>query len=540
MEERTPLTLTVITDTHYYSKKLGTSGSAYDKGNSKSQLLLEHAQEVLEALFRQIKEDKRTDIVLLSGDTTTNGDFDSHKEFIEMLRDLKNSGKRVFVLTATHDFQDDGKTYAYRGDEKVEIPAAKREDLYEMYREFGPDQSIALHRQSMSYVVQLADGYRLFAINDDKNLTGKSGVSDELFDWIKAQAEDARKNDQFIIAMTHHPMIAPSPIYELIGKNDMFGDYDIRREQFADIGIQYMLTGHTHIHDIDKIVSKRGNTFYDIATASTTGYPGTVRTVVLDPKAKMVSTTTGFITEPVTFDLGGKSLQEYLAYQLTGMVLDMVKAAGGDIDTFANMVTAMSIKKKLIYKIGWLIKPFARMLNKLKIGTVAKWTKKETGLKPADYESIKDKSVVEFIVSMVLNLYGGENLYNPDDPEYKITMGLISIIDSVFRALHINVRKLIKASDTLGEFVEPLLHNSGIPSYDAILPMMPFYKEGEQGPVPTEEPKAPSTVKKSKKGVPIIVISVLALLVLLIPLLLVLLVGFIINRIKFGKKMKED
>ena len=51
-----PLTVTVITDTHYYSKKLGTDGKAYEKGNSKSQLLLERAEEVLKAAFEQIKK----------------------------------------------------------------------------------------------------------------------------------------------------------------------------------------------------------------------------------------------------------------------------------------------------------------------------------------------------------------------------------------------------------------------------------------------------------------------------------------------------
>lgn len=78
------------------------------------------------------------------------------------------------MLTATHDYQDDGQTNAYSGDEKVKIPAAKREELFEMYREFGPDEAISVHRDSMSYVVQLQDGYRLFAINDDRNLQGKA------------------------------------------------------------------------------------------------------------------------------------------------------------------------------------------------------------------------------------------------------------------------------------------------------------------------------------------------------------------------------
>lgn len=538
MDIKNPLILTVITDTHYYSKKLGTSGRAYEKANSKSQLLLKDAAEVLAAAFEQIKADTRTDIVLLSGDTTTNGDFDSHKEFIEMLRDLKNSGKRVFVLTATHDFQDDGLTDSFIGGEKTKIPAAKREDLFEMYREFGPDQAISVHMPSMSYVVQLADGYRLFAINDDKNLTGKSGVSDDCFNWIKEQAEDARKNGQFIISMTHHPMISPSPIYGLIGKNDMFGDFDIRREQFADLGMQFMLTGHTHIHSIDKITSKKGNTFYTIATASPIGHPGTIRTVVLDPAKEVVSTTTDFVTVPPACELYGGNMKDHLTHQLSGMIVDMIHAAAGDTDTFATMVTAMSIKKKLIYKIGWLIKPIAKILNKLTIGTVAKWTKKENGLKKEEYAHIKDDSVVDFIIKMVLNLYGGDNLYNPEDPEYKIAMGLVSIFDSVFDALHINVRKLLKTADSLYDFVEPLIHNSGIPSYNTVLPIMPYYNENSQGPVP-EEKKRERTIK-SKKGPAIVIIGVIALLVLLIPLVLVLGIGFICNLIKYGKKMKTD
>lgn len=537
---RQPLTVTLITDTHYFSKRVGTSGAAYDKANAKSQKLLKNAEELLDAAYRQIAKDTSSDIVLLSGDTTNEGEIWSHEEAIEQLRWLKKQGKRVYVLTATHDYKGDGTAWGYDGDERIKVPAAKREELFDMYREFGPDEALAVHRDSMSFIVQLADGYRLFAINDDRNLSGKSGVSDELYDWIKAQADDARANNQFIIAMTHHPLIAPSPIYELIGKGDMFGDYEIRREQFADLGIQYMLTGHTHIHDIDKITSKRGNTFYDIATASLIGYPGPIRKIVMDPDKGMVSTTTEFITEPVDIDLEGMNLQDYLANQLVGMIKDMIKAAGSDIETFATMATAMSIKKKLIYKVGWIIKPIAKLLGKLKIGTVAKWTKKESGLKKEDWQAIKDDSVVDFIVRMVLNLYGGENLYNPDEPQYKIAMGLISILDSIFDALHIKVRKLIKVSDSLYDFVEPLLHNSGINSYDALLPVMPYYNEGEQGPQPEPEAKPERTVKKSRKGLPIIIITILLAIVFIIPLALIVGIGFIVNQIRFGKKMKEN
>lgn len=537
-----PLTLTVITDTHYYSKRVGTSGSAYDKANAKSQKLLAGAGELLKAAFTQIKNDKRTDIVLLSGDTTNEGELYAHEEFIEMLRDLKNSGKRVYVLTATHDYKPDDWTWGYDGDERVKVPAVKREELFDMYREFGPNEAIAVHRQSMSYIVQLENNYRLFALNDDMNLSGKSGFSDELFEWITAQAKDARENGQFMIAMTHHPLIAPSPMYEIIGSGDMMGDYKIRREQLADMGIQFILTGHTHVHDIDKHVSPKGNYLYDIATASTVGYPATIRTVVLDPANGVVSTTTDLITEPVDLDFGGMTLQDYLADQTIGVARDMIKAAGEDIDKFADMATSISIRKKLTYKIGWLIKLPMKALNRLKIGTVGNWTRAETGLKKSDYADIKDRRVVDFIIDMVLNLYGGKNLYTPDDKEYKIAIGLINIIDSVIKTLHIPLKKLVKVSDTLRGILEPLLYNNGIPAYDAILPIMPLYEGEQSGPVP-EEPPLPDTVKESKKG-PFIVAAAILLIIIFLPLIIciglpVLLIGYIINRVKYREYFKD-
>ena len=534
---RNPLTVTVITDTHYYSKKLGVSGEAYEIANNKSGILLAESREMLEAAFTQIANDTRTDIVLLSGDTTSNGDFDSHKEFIEMLRDLKSKGKRVYVLTATHDYQWDGAHHRYEGSEKVTIPAAKREELYDMYKEFGPDEALAVHEESMSYIVQLEEGYRLFALNDDTNRNGKSGFSDECFEWIKEQVANAKANNQFIVAMTHHPLIAPSPMYEIIGKGDMMGDYEIRREQFADMGVQFMLTGHTHVHDIDKYVSPKGNYFYDISTASTVGYPGTIRTVVFDADNSIVSTTTDLITEPVKFDTHGKDLQAYLSDHLIGMIRDVIKAAGEDIDKFADMATAISIKKKVSYKIGWILKPIFKFLNSLKIGTVGNWTRKETGLKKEDYSDIKDKGVVDFIVDLVLNLYGGKSLYTPEDNEYKIAIGLINIIDSIIKVLHIPLKKLIKISDTVRGIIEPLLYNDGIPSYDAIMPIMPVYEGDEVGPQPPK-PTKPDTVKDSKKGLPIVIIAILFIITFFIPILLLLLVGFIVNQIKYGKYLK--
>ena len=110
-----PLKIQFITDTHYYSRKGGTSGKAYEKAESKSQKVIKDSDLVIKAGFDMLCKDNSTDIVVIAGDTTRDGEIESHKEFIEMLRDLKKRGKRVYVITATHDFRDRGVEIASFG-----------------------------------------------------------------------------------------------------------------------------------------------------------------------------------------------------------------------------------------------------------------------------------------------------------------------------------------------------------------------------------------------------------------------------------------
>lgn len=535
---RNPLTLTVLTDTHYYCKENGTSGKAYDIANSKSQKLLADSAEVLATAFEQIASDKESDIVLISGDVTNNGELNAHAEFIEMLRSLKNKGKRVYVITATHDFRNHGFTDMYKGDEKLQTKTATRDMLFDMYREFGPDEAIAVHRESMSYIVQLCDGYRLFALNDDTNRNGKSGFSDECFEWISERAKEAREENQFIIAMTHHPLIAPSPIYEIIGRGDMLGDYKQRIEQLADIGVQFIFTGHTHIPDTSVYQSRKGNVLYDICTSSTIGYPGAMRKVTFKPDKDNVSVKTVYVDTPELFRKQGKELKDVLEDQLIGVIRGMIKTAGEDIDKLADMVTAISIKPKVIYKFGWILKPVFKFLNSLKVGTVAKWTKKETGLKKKDYADIKDKKVVDVICGLVLSLFGGESNYPPDTPLYKIVIGFLNIIDSILNVVHVDLKKITKVASSASELVEPLLYNGEIDSYNSELEIYPFIQDNGSDFKKISFNPIPCTVRKSRKGLPIIIIAAL-LIVLLLPLWLILILfGFVSNQIKYKDKLK--
>lgn len=520
-----PLKIQFITDVHYYSRKNGTEGKAYDKAESKSQMIIKDSDLVIKAGFDMLAADTSTDIVILAGDTTRNGEIDSHKEFIEMLYDLKAKGKRVYVITATHDFRPGGVTEGYKGDDKIEVPAVDdRQELWDMYYDFGPSEAISMHRESLSYVVQLAPGYRLFALNDDTNFKPEgeqgSGYSDDCMNWIMEQLRDAQENDQYVIAMTHHPMISPSPFYKIIGGGNMQRNHETTREIFADAGLHCMLTGHTHVHDISYITTPKGNRFYDVACGALIGCPPVMRNVTFDPKNAKIDVETVTITEVAGFDTNGKPFDEYMKGFFFGMIKEVLWAMGYDIDRLAEMSDAFSIPGEKIKKLGWILKPVGKFLDKLTFKKIWRMCKKECTLKKSDIADIADNKVIDFILELVQNLYCGDSPYGPDTREYKLTCAFLNVIDSFLDTIHLSIGKFIKGATSVRSLIEPLLWNSGYCDAKATLPIYPVYDENNPAPMHKEENTFNDTVKKSKKG-PL----VLFLFVLLVILLLAVVVG---------------
>lgn len=534
MTEIKALDLIVITDAHFYSKKLGVDTDSYKKYDAGNQKMVKDSEEVLKAAFAQIaKSDCKN--VIFCGDSTCDGDFDSHAEFISLLYALKKCGKRVLAITSTHDFQDNGVTHKYTGPVREDTPAATREDIPAMYKDFGPEEASSVFKDGLSYFVDLDETYSIFALNSDRDGKGRSGYSDEMREWIVSTAQKALAEGRKLLAFTHHPLISPYPFYSLIGKNDMMGGHKEIREILADNGISLVFSGHSHVHDISYIFSAKGNILYDVSTSALAGYPGYFRNVkIIDGVAVITSE---HITEPVKIDFNGKDLQEHLYNKFFGTIRLTLNAAAQDIPTFADCAVGISIPKTTSYKYGWLIKPVGKLINKITVGNVASWTKKETGLSKEDYAHIKDIKVVDFIIDLVMRLYEGDGPYNPETPEYKITLGLMNIIDSVLETIHLPFSKILKGYNSPSELILPLLHNSGICDEKAALPL----RVTPEGIEKICNNKYADTVNKSKKGPGIVAISVL-LILLLIPLLpfagIAVLTAYLVNKIKYSKEIR--
>ena len=525
-----PLSFSVLTDLHYFSKRNGIEGEAFLKKQKNSQKVLLESEEVIKEAFDRLKEED-SDFILIHGDLTNNGEIFSHEEIYELLKDLKNAGKRVFVTYSTHDYRREPEELTYKIGDKV-IDVMHIDQIRHRYDEFGYEDAVATFDEAGSYAVIPAKGYRLLCLNDDVG-NAHAGFKDDHLEWIKEQVAEARKNNEFIFACEHHPVISPSPLYDIFGgKWDVIESSRERAAFYADLGIQLVFTGHTHIHDISYLVSQKGNLFYDISTSALPGYPPCYRKIVLDPDNEVCHVNT-VVLDKSRYLPEIEDLPLFLKKNFLGMIEEVVTSgAAGDIPRFSALLYGMSVRDNDIKKIKPFVKPVCKWLSKLTIGKVGNWTRKETGLKKKDYADMKKELALPYMVDLAAGLYGGDPAYSPDTVKYKITMGLISIIDSLLvDTLKINLKAKLKYG-TVSELIDPLVYNAGIPDYDTDIDLdnarafEKLYKEGGYQPP-----------FKSHKG-PWIIATIALIAVLLLPIEIPvgIIVGLILLIKKAGKK----
>ena len=96
---------------------------------------------------------------------------------------------------------------------------ARRNDAMES--EFQ-EQLVALNRVSKTVKGgRIARFAAIMVVGDGNGHVGVGlGKAAEVPEAIRKGIEDAKKNGQFIIPMTHHPMLSPSPFYTIIGKSN--------------------------------------------------------------------------------------------------------------------------------------------------------------------------------------------------------------------------------------------------------------------------------------------------------------------------------
>ena len=296
----------LVTDTHFFDPSFKRSGAAYEKRSISDQKCVAETPAIIDAGFKQIADDKETNIILIPGDLVYRGEYQSHIGLRNRLYKLKEQGKKIYLITARHDY-DDNDSFEFDGDKMLPVKAMPRDELRDFYKDFGFDGAISEHKESMSYVAQLADGIRLLALNCDGDCKDFKGLWDNQMKWALEQIEDAHRTGNYIFAMTHYPLLPFSPIMNLISDSHLT-DWEKRANQFADAGLDLIFTGHMHAQAVTEYVTENGNKITDVQTGCFVGCPCAYRKVTIKDSTADIKS---YTINDFDYDKQGKSASEY-------------------------------------------------------------------------------------------------------------------------------------------------------------------------------------------------------------------------------------
>ena len=451
-----PLKFYLVTDLHHYAPSLGTSGKAYEKWSHIEQKCLAETGPIIDAAFDKILADDEINIVLIAGDMTYFGAMECHLDLLPKLKRLKDGGKQVYIITATHDYHENPQKCV--GDSTAPATETDRNMLREIYFDYGWDRAISEHKDSFSYCVKLCDGYRLLCMNDDGDLRDWHGYTNEQTEWLLSQVAEAKKANDYIFMMTHHPCLPPSPIYPVFSKKDMLGDYEEMTTLLADSGVHLIFTGHTHMQNIAVKKTAKGNEIYDVNTGALVGYPSVIRKVVIDEEKIDIKS---LQIDDFKWDRGGLSVNDYMLRQFRYFLDDIFDSAANDIHHLAELAVGFSMTPKQVYKLKVPIKIVGKTLNKLTIGKAGKLLFVSKKIP----ESVKMILLKEMLMQCIINIYHGDEPFTPDTDQYKAMDAILGRVKGIMGHF-----KKTKSAVPMIDVVLKSLYDAPPSDWNAVLP----------------------------------------------------------------------
>lgn len=444
----------LLTDPHFFKNSLGCYGEGYDSFMAYEQKCFAETEAINRAVIDYLKANDEADTVLIAGDLSFNGERESHMEYRRLLQELKDSGKKIYVVTAGHDINPN--PWSYPGtEERVPVEGVKFDELCDIYKEFGYGSAIAFNREHMSYVAQLDDGIRLLVICND-TAEGKNKVyTDEFLGWMKEQLDCAKADNQMIFAMEHYPVLPGQPILSLIG------DATQKESQklinlLADNGCHLIFTGHMHNQSINIVTTEKGNKFYDVCTGSLIGCPAYMRLCTIKDES-----TVDIKSVPIPhfeWDTKGMTCEAYLQKQFDGMIVNLLTDMR---DNPAKPMRKIGVKQTKVTTA--LIRKIGTALCKKTVGQTAKLFAVK-----AEPE-IKDMPLIDLLAAIVRNLFCGNQPYTDRTPEGRTLLKVFGRMKPLFSVLNKKLKDSQGNSIDMFEMLKHSAGNYGIDDYDAVL-----------------------------------------------------------------------
>lgn len=441
----------VITDTHFFKNSLGAYGKDYDSFMRYEQKCFAETEAINNSVFDFLSKTDMADTILIAGDLSFNGEKESHLGFIKLLEKLKESGKKVYVITAGHDFND--HPFAFNETGRLQPEGTKRKELFDLYYEFGFSDAIAVDKKHLSYVAQLSDGIRILALNNDGDCKDFITYDDEQIAWIKEQTKKAREDGQMMIAMNHYPLLPGQPIFSIIPTAVQQNAGEITT-MLADEGVHLVFTGHMHNQSINEKITPTGNKFYDVCTGSVIACPAFMRLVTVEDRATVKIES--IPTPDFEWDTGGRDCKKYLSDLFDSMILNMLSDMRNEPAIILRKFGAEN--KKNIYPV---VKFIGNLFNKLTVGSVCRLLAVKCD------KSIKKMLLKDYIAELVRGVFEGNQHFKEGTPKGDALLGAVKRLGFIFKK--IDVKTIDGKKADLADIIKNSAGNYGIDDYNATL-----------------------------------------------------------------------
>lgn len=305
-----PLRFATLSDLHYYSpEKMGNKDDGFKAVMSTNCVLFEDS--LLDSAFAALEKSAKENglkYVLISGDLSYNGEKAGHIALAEKLKEFEErTGLTVFVTNGNHDINNKNATEYVLDEETgvyhwVSAESATPEDFKEIYADLGYDMADSVYTPvsgkagMLSYAAKLDGGYRLIVIDSGKYSAdntasgldvGETGgnITPALKSWVLGEIAKAKADGDIPLAMTHWNIGDQNYFTTVALQGFAMDNWQELAETFADAGLHYVFTGHTHDTDLSSTVSDNGEVLYNITTPSLLNYPNQYRENIFVPGA---------------------------------------------------------------------------------------------------------------------------------------------------------------------------------------------------------------------------------------------------------------
>jgi len=339
-----PLKIAVLSDTHLYAESLGMSIAASEALETEPGLA-EASDAIVEATVEDLAVSD-VDLVLVSGDLTSNGAAESHERIAALLGGLEDAGIQVLVVPGNHDVNNQyAVSYA---DFQDPVPDLTPEEFDDLYADLGPADALSEDPSSMSYSVEPIAGIRLLMIDSCLYTAGyhlEGALSDDTLAWATDQAVAAVSEGSFPIAVLHHGLVEHVDSQDTYFAGFLLNDHEAVATALADSGVTLAFTGHYHTRDTSMLETGAGNTLYDTETGSLTIWPFPYRLLTIEENGAVAMTAA--TTEEFDFDTGGQDIDTWAQERLdTAHEAYLTSVASGYGLTGPQIAAAMPTMKE--------------------------------------------------------------------------------------------------------------------------------------------------------------------------------------------------